>query len=57
MGKALKYEQIMNRHENEEKTAEFRIFRQIPAKMSPQSQCLCGFSAGTVEMIKARLGR
>lgn len=43
--------------ENEQKMLDFRIFKQIPAKMSLQSQCLCGFSAGTVEMIKARLGR
>ena len=53
---SAKYEQIMNRHENEEKTAEFRIFRQIPAKMRLGSQCLCGFPEGTVEMKVARLG-
>ena len=34
-----------------------RIFRQIPAKMSTQSQYLCGLPAGTVEMEEARLGR
>ena len=41
----------------ERKALAIRIFRQIPAKMSPQSQCLCGFPAGTVEMEEARLGR
>lgn len=34
-----------------------RIFRQIPAKTSPESQCLCGVSEGTVEMREARSGR
>ena len=31
--------------------------RQIPAKMRLESQCLCGFPKGTVEMEEARLGR
>ena len=53
---SAKYEQIMNRPENEGKTAEFRIFRQIPAKMRLGSQCLCGFPEGAVEMKAARLG-
>ncbi len=34
-----------------------RIFRQISAKMSPESQYLCGVSEGTVEMREARSGR
>ena len=51
-----KYEQIMNRPEKKGKTVEFRIFRQIPAKMRLESQCLCGFPEGTVEMKIARLG-
>lgn len=33
-----------------------RIFRQIPAKMSLGSPCLCGVLEGTVEMEKARQG-
>ena len=51
-----KYEQIMNRPEKVGKTAKFRIFRQIPAKMRLGSQCLCGSPEGTVEMKAARLG-
>ena len=39
----LEYEQIVNMPKNEQKMLDFRIFRQIPAKMSLQSQCLCGF--------------
>ena len=42
---------------NEQKTLNFRIFRQLPAKLSLQSQYLCGFWGGTVEMKEARLGR
>ena len=52
-----KYEQIVNMPENEQKILAFRIFRQIPAKMSLQSQYLCGLWEGTVEMKEARLGR
>ena len=52
----LKYEQIMNSTKIYWKTAEIRIFWQIPAEMSLESQCLCGFPEGTVEMKLARLG-
>lgn len=52
----LKYEQIMNSTKIYWKTAEIRIFWQIPAEMSLESQCLCGFPEGTVEMRLARLG-
>ena len=43
--------------ENIEKMAAVRIFRQIPAKIGPESQYLWGLPEGTVEMTKARLGR
>ena len=52
-----KYEQSMNMPKNFQKTVIIRIFRQIPAKMRLESQCLCGFPEGTVEMKEARLGR
>ena len=52
----LKYEQIMNSTKIYWKTAEVRIFWQIPAEMSLESQCLCGFLEGTVEIRLARLG-
>ena len=53
-----KYEQSMNMPKNFQKTVIIRIFRQIPAKMRLESQCLCGFPKGTVvEMEEARLGR
>ena len=52
-----KYEQSMNMPKNFQKTVIIRIFRQIPAKMRLESQCLCGFPEGTVEMTEARLGR
>ena len=51
------YEKIVNMQKKGRKSFDIRMFRQIPAKMSLQSQCLCGFPAGTVEMKKARLGR
>ena len=54
--KASKYEQIVNSTKNGEKTLDFRIFRQIPAKMRLESQYLCGFPGGTVEMRIARRG-
>ena len=57
MGKVLKYEQIVNMPENGWKMLVIRIFRQIPAKTSPESQYLCGVSEGTVEMKEARSGR
>ena len=53
----MKYEQFMNMEENHKKPVVFRIFRQIPAKMSLGSQCVCGVAEGTVEMKEARLGR
>ena len=43
--------------ENEQKMIDFRIFKQIPAKMSLQSQCLCELWEGSVEMKEARSGR
>ena len=52
-----KYEQSMNMPKNFQKTVIIRIFRQISAKMRLESQCLCGFPKGTVEMEEARLGR
>ena len=52
-----KYEQSMNMPKNFQKTVIIRIFRQIPAKMRLESQCLCGFPKGTVEMKEARSGR
>ena len=52
-----KYEQSVNMPKNFQKTAVIRIFRQIPAKMRLESQCLCGFPEGAVEMEEARLGR
>ena len=54
---AWKYEQTVNMPKNGRKPLCFRIFRQIPAKMRLESQCLCGVSEGTVEIRKARLGR
>ena len=45
-----KYEQIVNKQKKRRKMLVFRIFRQILAKMDPQSQYLCGFPRGTVEM-------
>ena len=57
MCKSRKYEQIVNMPENARKSANVRIFWQIPAKMSLESQCLCGVQEGTVEMEGARLGR
>ena len=52
-----KYEQSVNMPKNFPKTAVFRIFRQISAKMRLESQCLCGFPEVAVEMEEARLGR
>ena len=52
-----KYEQSVNMPKNFWKMANVRIFRQIPAKMRLESQCLCGFPEGTVEIEEARLGR
>ena len=52
-----KYEQSMNMPKNFEKTVVIRIFRQIPAKMRLESQCLCGVPEGTIEMEEARSGR
>ena len=46
----------MNSTKNGEKTLDFRIFRQIPAKMGLESQYLCGLPEGTVEMRIARRG-
>ncbi len=45
----------INMPKNEQKNLVFRIVRQIPAKMRPGSQYLCGFPEGTVEMREARL--
>ena len=45
-----KYEQIVNMPKNVRKTVIIRIFRQIPAKIGPESQDLCGLPEGTVEM-------
>ena len=52
-----KYEQSVNMPKNFRKSAVIRKFRQIPAKTGLESQCLCGFPEGTVEMEEARLGR
>lgn len=57
MCKSRKYEQIVNMPENARKSANVRIFWQIPAKVSLGSQCLCGVQEGTVEMEGARSGR
>ena len=46
----------MNSTKNRGKMLDFRIFRQIPAKMGLESQYLCGFPGGTVEMRRARRG-
>ena len=56
-GMPPKYEQSVNMPKNFRKTAVIRIFRQIPAKSRLESQCLCGFPDGAVEMEEARLGR
>ena len=52
-----KYEQSVNMPKNSRKTVIIRKFRQIPAKMELESQCLRGVPEGTVEMKEARLGR
>ena len=52
-----KYEQIVNMPQKGRKSFDIRIFKQIPAKMSLQSQCLCGLWEGSVEMKEARSGR
>ena len=46
----------MNSTKNRGKMLDFRIFRQIPAKMGLESQYLCGLPEGTVEMRIARRG-